>query len=164
MNKPYENPERLLKFLLVEDDDDHAIILTRILERERIVNDVDRASDGVQALEYLKTRLAMGPEYLPDVILLDLKLPKKDGHEVLVEIKEDPKLRAIPVVVLTTSDNERDRIKAYEHYVNSYLVKPLDMMSFRKMVEDLSLYWGIWNRTPRTGEARPSDAGKTLDN
>lgn len=163
MNKPYEHPERLLKFLLVEDDDDHAIILTRILERERIVNDVDRARDGVEALDYLNERMKMGPEYLPDVILLDLKLPKKDGHEVLVEIKENLKLRAIPVVVLTTSDNERDRIKAYEHYVNSYLVKPLDMMSFRKMVEDLSLYWGIWNRTPRTNEARSSDAGKTLD-
>ena len=163
MNKPYEHPERLLRFLLVEDDDDHAIILTRILERERIVNDVDRSRDGVEALEYLNERLKMGPEYLPDVILLDLKLPKKDGHEVLVEIKENAQLRAIPVVVLTTSDNERDRIKAYEHYVNSYLVKPLDMMSFRKMVEDLSLYWGIWNRTPRTIEARSSDAGKTLD-
>lgn len=153
MNKLTQNPERLLKFLLVEDDDDHATILTRILERERIVNDIDRARDGVEAMEFLHARLAMGVEYLPDVILLDLKLPKKDGHEVLVEIKEDPKLRAIPVVVLTTSDNERDRIKAYQHYVNSYLVKPLDMMSFRKMVEDLSLYWGIWNRAPRNSEA-----------
>lgn len=156
MNKSIQSPEKLLRFLLVEDDDDHAAILKRILERERIVNDVDRARDGVEAMEFLQARLEMGVEYLPDVILLDLKLPKKDGHEVLVEIKENPRLRSIPVVVLTTSDNERDRIKAYEHYVNSYLVKPLDMMSFRKMVEDLSLYWGIWNRSPRNGEAPKS--------
>ena len=156
MNKPYQAPDKLLKFLLVEDDDDHAMILKRILERERIVNDVERAKDGVEAMEFLHSKMALGAEYLPDVILLDLKLPKKDGHEVLVEIKEDPKLRAIPVVVLTTSDNERDRIKAYEHYVNSYLVKPLDMASFRKMVEDLSLYWGIWNRSPRDAETSNS--------
>lgn len=152
MNKIEQNPAGLLKFLLVEDDDDHATILRRILKRERIVNDVDRVCDGVEAMEYLHLKLSMGRDHLPDVILLDLKLPKKDGHEVLVEIKENPHLRSIPVVVLTTSDNERDRVKAYEHYVNSYLVKPLDMTSFRKMVEDLSLYWGIWNRSPRVGE------------
>jgi CheY-like chemotaxis protein len=85
---------------------------------------------------------------LPDVILLDLKLPKKDGHEVLAEIKGDDELRLIPVVILTTSDAEVDRLRAYRLSVNSYLVKPLDAEQFDDMIRDLSLYWATWNRGP----------------
>jgi CheY-like chemotaxis protein len=135
---------RLLRFLLVEDDDDHAKIVARSLTRERISNSVERVRDGVEALEYLRG----GKNLPPDVILLDLKLPRKDGHELLADLKADPELRSIPVSVLTTSDAEIDRTKAYMLHANSYLVKPLDAQQFRRMVQDLSLYWGIWNRPP----------------
>jgi CheY-like chemotaxis protein len=137
---------KLVHFLLVEDDDSHAEITIRSLKRNRVSNTVDRVSDGVQALEYLRQQGAFQGRPRPDVVLLDLKLPKRDGHEVLAEIKDDLELQAIPVVILTTSDAESDRAKAYHHHANSYLVKPLDFDRFRQMVNDLSLYWGVWNR------------------
>lgn len=143
-----EVQERLLKFLLVEDDDDHAKIVSRSLQKERVANKVDRVKDGIEAMQYLRAEGSFQGVGPPDIILLDLKLPKKDGHEVLAEIKNDPSLRMIPVVVLTTSDAEIDRLKAYKHHANSYLVKPLDGVCFKKMVQELSLYWGVWNRAP----------------
>lgn len=142
-----ETNPKLMRFLLIEDDDDHAKIVSRTLAKERLANMIDRAKDGVEALEYLRRPSNPKTTPRPDIILLDLKLPKKDGLEVLKEIKSDPSLRAIPVVVLTTSDNEGDKLKAYENHANSYLVKPLNANCFKKMVEDLNLYWGIWNRS-----------------
>jgi CheY-like chemotaxis protein len=138
--------ERLLHFLLVEDDDDHAAIVLRTLQRNRISNTVDRVADGEQALAYLRQQPPYADRPRPDVILLDLKLPRLDGHEVLSTIKSEPGLRTIPTVVLTTSDAEIDRHRAYDNHANSYLVKPVDFQRFRQMVEDLNLYWGVWNR------------------
>jgi CheY-like chemotaxis protein len=135
----------LLHFLLVEDDDDHAAIVERTLKRNRVANTLDRVADGVEALEYVRRQGDYAERPRPDVILLDLKLPKVDGHEVLAGIKEDEDLLTIPVVILTTSDAETDRAKAYKHHANSYLVKPIDFKRFRQMVKDLSLYWGVWN-------------------
>jgi CheY-like chemotaxis protein len=140
----------LLRFLLVDDDDDHAEIVTRSLRRERISNGILRFPDGVEALKYLRREGEHTDAVRPDVILLDLKLPKMDGHQVLAELKADKELMGIPVVILTTSNAEIDRCKAYTLHANSYLVKPIDIQSFCKMVQDLSLYWGIWN-TPATG-------------
>ena len=139
---------KLIKYLLVEDDDDHAKIVTRTLRSERMANLIDRARDGVEALQYLKREGPFEKVILPDVVLLDLKLPKKDGLEVLEEIKADENLRMIPVVILSTSDAEIDKIRAYKNYVNSYLVKPLDAACFKKMIQELNFYWGIWNRSP----------------
>jgi CheY-like chemotaxis protein len=136
----------LLHFLLVEDDDAHALIAMRTLQRNRVANTIDRVADGEAALAYLRRQPPYADRPRPDVILLDLKLPRVDGHEVLAGIKEDPDLRDIPVVVLTTSDAETDRMRAYSHHANSYLVKPIDFERFRQMVDDLCLYWGVWNR------------------
>lgn len=141
-------PTRPTRFLVVEDDDDHAEIVIRTLKKYSSHKIVDRAIDGVQALSYLHRHGAFQDKALPDVILLDLKLPKKDGHEVLAEIKGDDELRLIPVVILTTSDAEVDRLRAYRLSVNSYLVKPLDAEQFDDMIRDLSLYWATWNRGP----------------
>ncbi len=140
---------QMMRFLLVEDDDAHAAITLRSLRQNRVANAVDRVADGALALEYL--RREGNPR--PDIILLDLNLPKVDGHEVLAALKEDPELCIIPVVVLTTSDAEVDRLRAYQHHANSYLVKPIDFERFREMVRDLSLYWGVWNRPSADEEA-----------
>jgi CheY-like chemotaxis protein len=144
----HETPVRMLRFLLIEDDDDHATIVFRSLKAERVGNRVDRVVDGVEALAYLRQEREYAAVEKPDIVLLDLKLPKLSGHEVLAAMKDDPKLRDIPVVVLSTSDAEKDMVRAYQHHANSYLVKPLDAACFRKMVENLRLYWGVWNRAP----------------
>ncbi len=140
--------QRLLNFLLIEDDDDHAVLVMRNLENERVSNQIDRVKDGEEALQFLRGEGQFASREIPDVILLDLKLPKLSGHEVLAAIRNDDVFKKIPVVVLTTSDDESDRERAYSNHANSYLVKPLDFENFRKMVKDLGLYWGMWNKMP----------------
>lgn len=139
---------QLITFLLVEDDDIHAHLIERSLDKARVANEVHRVEDGAKALEFLRQQGEYADSPRPDVVLLDLKLPKVDGHEVLAAIKEDADLHAIPVVVMTTSAAETDRAKAYKHHANSYLVKPVDFDKFRQLVNDLSLYWGVWNQPP----------------
>lgn len=139
--------DTMIRFLLVEDDDDHAHLIARNLDRDRVANELERVKDGAEALRFLRNEPPYEDKPKPDVVLLDLKLPKVDGHEVLKSIKADPKLKSIPVVMMTTSDAEHDRAIAYEHNVNSYVVKPINFEKFRQMVQDLSLYWGVWNRS-----------------
>ncbi len=143
-----EAEARLMHFLLVEDDDDHAFLVDTALKENHVVNAVKRLSDGASAIEYLFEGVKSGQHPRPDVILLDLKLPKVDGHDILQRIKEDPVLKTIPVVVLTTSDAETDRIKAYQSYANSYLSKPIDFDKFHQMILALGLYWSAWNQPP----------------
>lgn len=140
--------EALVRFLLVEDDDDHALLAERAIRKARIVNVIDRVRDGEEAIAYLKQEGEFEDAILPTVVLLDLKLPKKSGIEVLQEIRDDPKLAPLPVVVLTTSGNENDIAAAYKLNVNSYLRKPVDFEQFHRMVGELCLYWGVWNRAP----------------
>jgi CheY-like chemotaxis protein len=139
---------RPVRFLLVEDDDSHAELVELALADNRIVNDFRRVSDGQAALAYLRGEAPYGEHPRPDVILLDLKLPKIDGLDVLRQVKNDPLLRTIPVVILTTSAAEVDRARAYEHHANSYVVKPIDFDQFHRMVKDLQLYWTAWNAPP----------------
>ncbi|HMQ55226.1 MAG TPA: response regulator [Anaerolineae bacterium] len=134
--------------LLVEDEPAHARLVIRSFEEHRISNRIVHVSDGEAALDYLFQRgLYANPEDSPrpHLILLDLHLPRIDGLEVLSEIKQDVKLKQIPVVMLTTSRVERDRMGAYERYVNSYLVKPLEFDQFIKLMDDLGFYWLGWN-------------------
>lgn len=140
--------DRLVRFLLVEDDEDHAALVKRSLTRSRIANEVQHVADGVMALKYLRGEDPYTDRRLPDVVLLDLNLPKLSGHDVLAAIRSERQLEHLPIVILTTSDAETDRAMAYEHHANSYVVKPLDFSQFRKLVDDLSLYWGVWNRPP----------------
>ena len=140
-----------MQILLVEDDDDHAEIVARGLATNRVLNQIRRVADGEAALAYLFRRglyadPASSPR--PSVILLDLRLPRVDGLEVLRTVKETDDLRSIPVVVLTTSDAERDVTSAYDHHANSYLVKPLEFGKFSEMMETLGFYWLAWNREP----------------
>ncbi len=137
--------------LLVEDDLAHAEIVRRNFETCRVANRLIHVSDGQAALDYVNQRgdydePLKSPR--PGVILLDLRLPKVDGLEVLRTIKADPKLRTIPVVILTTSKAELDMVKAYALHANSYLVKPVDFMQFTELMETLGYYWLAWNKAP----------------
>jgi CheY-like chemotaxis protein len=145
-----DKPARLMNLLLVEDDDDHAEILLRTFQKNRIANTITRVKDGEAALAVLNKQDGYENVPRPDIILLDLKLPRLDGHELLKIIKTDPNLLSIPVVVLTTSDADADRERAYEYHANSYIVKPVNFSRFRQLVHDLSLYWGVWSPPPNS--------------
>ena len=138
--------------LHVDDDLDHAELIRRSFESHRVANRLILVTDGEAALDYLFRRGEYtDPETspTPTVILLDLRLPKIDGLEVLAEIKKDPKLTYIPVVILTTSDAETDVARAYELHVNSYVVKPVDFNKFTHLMEELGFYWLGWNFRPK---------------
>jgi CheY-like chemotaxis protein len=137
--------------LLVEDDANHAELVFRGLGEQLPHAQVIHLRDGQAALDYLFRRgyyadPARSP--LPDLILLDLRLPLVDGLSVLEEIKRSPETRRVPAVVLTTSDAPKDLQHAYASHVNSYLVKPWDWEQFSRQVQDLGLYWVGWNRHP----------------
>jgi len=137
--------------LLVEDNRDHAELVMRSLAEHRVVNKVVHLTDGEMALDYLLHRgsYADTTQYpRPCVVLLDLRLPKVDGLEVLKTIKMTSELQGLPVVILTTSESERDMARAYEHHANSYLVKPVDFQKFQELMNDLGFYWLSWNRSP----------------
>jgi CheY-like chemotaxis protein len=137
--------------LLVEDDPAHAEIVRRNLTGFRMANHLMHVSDGQAALDYLNhegefTDAALHP--MPSLVLLDLRLPKVDGLEVLKIIKTTPHLNHIPVVILTTSAAETDMVKAYEYHANSYLVKPVDHARFQGLMESFGYYWLAWNQYP----------------
>jgi len=141
--------------MLVEDNIDHAELVVRTLEEHHIANKVRHFLDGQSALDYLFRRgeFAGSPETeRPHVILLDLRLPRIDGMDVLKVIKEDAELKTIPVVVLTTSEAEKDVARAYYHHANSYLVKPVGFEDFTKLMDDLGFYWLGWNTSPSPKE------------
>ena len=135
-------------FLLIEDNEDHAQLVLRNLKRCNLLHAISHVKDGSAALAYLTQCGDTARFRRPDVILLDLNLPKVSGMELLSKIKEDMELRTIPVVILTTSDADCDLSTAYLRHVNSYLVKPGSFERFRAMIDDVSNYWGKWNRRP----------------
>lgn len=137
--------------MLVEDNVDHAELVIRTLEEHRIANRVRHFLDGQSALDYLFQRgefQGRTDNVRPHVILLDLRLPRVDGIDVLKTIKEDEHLKTIPVVVLTTSEAEKDVAKAYYNHANSYLVKPVGFDEFKRLMDDLGFYWLSWNTNP----------------
>ena len=137
--------------MLVEDNADHAELVMRTLADHRVANRIRHFMDGQAALDYLFNRAyaSVAENPYPHVILLDLRLPRVDGLEVLKKIKESDDLKHIPVVVLTTSEADRDVTRAYDHHVNSYLVKPVGYEEFSELMEDLGFYWLGWNTHPQ---------------
>lgn len=142
---------KAITILLVEDDSAHAEIVRRNLENARVANLIHWVADGQEALDYLQ-RVGKYQDPTssptPGLILLDLRLPKVDGMEVLNTIKSDPKLSFIPVVVMTTSSAESDVVRAYENRANSYVVKPLDLSKFTALLDAIGYYWLVWNERP----------------
>jgi DNA-binding response OmpR family regulator len=138
------------RILLVEDDPKDVELTLTALEEYNLANEVLVVGDGEDALDYLHCRGTFGTRTQgnPAVMLLDLKLPKVDGLEVLKEIKSDEKLKVIPVVVLTSSREERDMVASYQLGVNAYVVKPVDFHEFVNAIKELGVFWAIINEPP----------------
>lgn len=138
--------ETVVELVLVEDNPDDADMTLHVLKKNNLCNNIKVLRDGAQALDYL-----LGypiPPCCPKVVLLDLKLPKVNGIEVLEKIRADPRTKSLPVVVLTSSREDRDLARCYELGVNSYIVKPVDFNQFNEAVRQLSLYWLLLNEAP----------------
>jgi CheY-like chemotaxis protein len=138
------------RILLVEDDPKDVELTLTALEEYNLANEVVVARDGAEALDYLYCRgeFADRPSDNPAVLLLDLKLPKVDGLEVLQQIKSDDNLRMVPVVVLTSSREEKDMVTSYKLGVNAYVVKPVDFHEFVNAIKELGMFWAIINEPP----------------
>jgi CheY-like chemotaxis protein len=139
-----------IQILLVEDSLQDVELTLDVLENEHLANDIQVVADGEEALDFLFFRgdFAERASGAPKLILLDLKLPKVDGLDVLRAIKSDPRTKAIPVVILTSSKEEQDMVSSYHLGANSYIQKPLDFDQFRAKVKDLGLYWLLVNDSP----------------
>ena len=140
--------------LLVEDNPDHELLAMRALSRNGIANDIIIARDGAEALDYLfgtGAHEGRDTDIQPQVVLLDLKLPKVDGLEVLRQMRDDERTKLVPVVILTSSDEERDMLSGYSLGANSYIRKPVEFEQFIEATRQLKLYWLVLNAPPPNG-------------
>ena len=137
--------------ILLVDDNEGDILLTReALEEARIINKISIANDGMEAVRFLRKTPPFAGVDMPDLILLDINLPKMDGTEVLSIIKSDPDLRRIPVIMLTTSSSEKDILASYDNYANCYITKPVDLDRFMDVVRTIEDFWISIVKLPNT--------------
>lgn len=141
------NPKSV-DILLIEDNPDHAELIIKALRNNNVLNEVHVVTSGEEAMDFLHQRGAYANAARPGLILLDIKLPGMDGIEFLRRVKADPKLKPIPVVVLTTSAGEKEIVESYRCGANSYIVKPVDFEQFVKVIKELKLYWMVVNSLP----------------
>lgn len=141
-----------VEILMVEDNDGDIFLTMEALKEAKIHNSINVVHDGVEAMEFLRRQGKYSDAPRPDLILLDLNLPRKDGREVLAEIKPDPEFRSIPVVVLTTSQAEQDIARAYDLHANCYIVKPVDFRSLMNIVRAIEDFWLSLVKLPHHGE------------
>jgi two-component system, chemotaxis family, response regulator Rcp1 len=139
---------RPIEILLVEDNPGDARLTLEAFKEGKVFNNLTVIGDGVEALAYLRRQSQYANSPQPDLILLDLNLPKKDGREVLAEIKEDERLKNIPVIVLTTSAAEEDIARAYSRHANCYITKPVDLDQFLRVVQSIESFWLSLVRLP----------------
>jgi two-component system, chemotaxis family, response regulator Rcp1 len=137
-----------IEILLIEDNPADVRLTKEAFKEARVRNNIHVVQDGDSALAFVQQQAPYEDAPRPDLILLDLNLPKKDGREVLAEIKADPQIHLIPVVILTTSDDEGDVLRSYNLNANAYLVKPIDVIRFIKMVQSLSDFWLTFVKLP----------------
>ncbi len=130
-----------IDILLVEDNPGDVRLTKEALKDAKVLNDVYVAKDGVEAMQFLHKEKPFKDAPVPDIILLDLNLPRKDGREVLAEVKADPKLKHIPIVILTTSKADEDIIKTYNLHANAYITKPVDLNRFVEIIHALEEFW-----------------------
>lgn len=143
--------EKLNTILLVEDNQNDIELILEALSENHFANNIFVVNDGAEALDYLykRDKFADRPNGNPSVIFLDIKMPKVNGLEVLKEIKNDEKLKTIPVVMLTSSREEQDLIESYKLGVNAYVVKPVDFIKFIEAVKQLGFFWVVLNELPK---------------
>ena len=141
MNMNVRNTFKAVEILLIEDNPGDVRLTIEALKESKIMNNMHVADDGIEALSFLKKEGIYKDKPRPDLIILDLNLPKKDGREVLGEIKSDDSLKQIPIVILTTSEAEEDIIKSYELHANCYITKPVNMEQFIKVVSSVGEFW-----------------------
>jgi two-component system, chemotaxis family, response regulator Rcp1 len=144
---------RTIEILLVEDNPGDARLTLEAFKEGRVLNHLVVMKDGVDALDYLRRRGPYASAKTPDLILLDLNLPRKSGREVLTEIKADAHLKTIPVVVLTTSADDQDVARAYSQHANCYITKPVDLEQFLRVVQSIEDFWLTLVRLPQNGES-----------
>jgi CheY-like chemotaxis protein len=140
---------RPIEILLVEDDPGDVLITSEALEQSKLVNNLHTVENGEEAVAFLRREGTYGDAVRPDLVLLDLNLPRRDGREVLAEIKADPDLRRIPVVVLTTSSAEEDVLRSYDLHANAYITKPVDFARFVDVVRQVDEFFFTVVRLPR---------------
>jgi two-component system response regulator len=140
--------QKAVDILLIEDNPDHVELIVKALRDNNVLNEVHVVTSGEEAIDFLYQRGVYVNAVRPGLILLDIKLPGMDGIEFLRRIKADPKLKLLPVVVLSTSESEKDIMGCYGCGANSYVVKPVDFRQFDKVVKDLKLYWLVVNSLP----------------
>ncbi len=138
-----------INILIVEDNPGDARLIKEVLNEGKILNDLHIVKDGVEAMEFLHKRGEYAKAPRPDLIILDLNLPKKDGREVLAEVKSDQHLKSIPIVIMTTSNAEEDILKSYNLHANCYITKPLDFHQFVKVVESIENFWFSMVKLPK---------------
>jgi len=138
-----------IEILLVEDNPGDVRLTMELLRESKIHNRISVVNDGIGAMAYLRKEAEFREAPRPDLILLDLNMPRKDGREVLAEIKRDPDLKRIPVVVLTTSSAEQDIVRSYDHHANAYITKPVDLDQFAKVVRSIEEFWFTIVKLPR---------------
>lgn len=130
-----------IDILMVEDNPGDARLTQEALKESKVYNNLHHVRDGVEAMEFLRKEGPFGDAPTPDIILLDLNLPRKDGRQVLAELKAIPRLKNIPVVVLTTSEAEQDIVKSYELHANCYITKPVDLDKFVEIIHGIENFW-----------------------
>lgn len=138
---PPDGPGKQIEILLVEDSEDDVELTVEALHDSKVLNRVSVARDGVEAMEFLRKQGKFANAPTPDLIFLDLNMPRKSGREVLAELKADPKLKAIPVIILTTSSAEEDIYRSYNLQASAYVVKPVDFGRFVGVVKAIDTFW-----------------------
>ena len=141
---------RPIEILLVEDDPGDTLITTEALQQSKVINNLNSVVNGEEALAYLRREGDYADAVRPDLVLLDLNLPRRDGREVLAEVKADDDLRRIPIVVLTTSQAEEDIVRSYDLHANAYVTKPVDFERFVEVVRSIDEFYFTIVRLPNT--------------
>jgi len=150
--KEFKSNIRSIEILLVEDNPGDVRLTKEAFKEGKVLNKLNVVKDGVEAMDFLHKQGKFSKAVRPDLILLDLNLPRKDGREVLGETKGDPNLRRIPVVILTTSKSEQDILKTYDLHANCYITKPVDLSQFIKVIQSIEDFWLTIVNLPPNGK------------
>ncbi|HWV46405.1 MAG TPA: response regulator [Nitrospira sp.] len=137
-----------IDILVVEDNDDDVVLIQAAFSEGKVINRLIIVRDGEEAMTYLRKQDAYAEAPMPGIVLLDINMPKKNGFEVLADIKADPQLRALPVVMLTVSDREEDIVRSFEQGACSYIRKPVSLTRFIAVVKEFELYWSLVSKVP----------------